>query len=154
MGRRLYRSRTDRVIFGVAGGLGRHFDIDPVIFRVAFVAFLFVSGVGLIAYLILAIATPVEEFNPSGPTQGGTGEGQQASGPATASGPGGSPPDYTARRGHGRNVLGLLLIGVGVFFLAMHLGWLEWWGWGWGSLWPLVLIGLGLFIILNRARRS
>ncbi len=154
MGKRLYRSRTDRVIFGVAGGLGRHFDVDPVIFRVAFVAGIFVSGVGLLAYLILAIATPAEEFSPSGPAQEGTGGGQQTTGAAMAGGAGGYPADYRAQRSHGRNAVGLVLIGVGVFFLALHLGWLTWWGWGWGSLWPLVLIGLGLFIIVSRARRS
>ncbi len=53
MRRRLYRSRTDRVIFGVAGGLGRHFDVDPVLIRVGFVAFAFASGVGILAYIIL-----------------------------------------------------------------------------------------------------
>src|SRR5215207_6539618 len=39
--RRLYRSRSDRVIWGVCGGLARYFNIDPVIVRVAAVALVF-----------------------------------------------------------------------------------------------------------------
>ena len=47
---RLRRSTTDRKIAGVAGGLARHLDIDPVILRVAFVVLVFFGGAGLILY--------------------------------------------------------------------------------------------------------
>lgn len=58
--RPLLRSRDDRVLAGVAGGLGRWFDIDPVIFRVTFVVLSFFGGVGLIAYLIGYLIIPDE----------------------------------------------------------------------------------------------
>lgn len=44
------RSTTDKHIAGVSGGLGRHFDIDPVVFRVAFVVLSFFGGAGLLLY--------------------------------------------------------------------------------------------------------
>ena len=47
---RLRRSATDRKVAGVAGGLGRHLDIDPLILRVAFVVLVFFGGAGLIVY--------------------------------------------------------------------------------------------------------
>lgn len=47
---RLRRSVTDRKVAGVAGGLGRHLDIDPLILRVAFVVLVFFGGAGLIVY--------------------------------------------------------------------------------------------------------
>lgn len=47
---RLRRSRTDRKVAGVAGGLGRHLDVDPLILRVAFVVLVFFGGAGLILY--------------------------------------------------------------------------------------------------------
>ncbi|KQW46078.1 hypothetical protein ASC77_19495 [Nocardioides sp. Root1257] len=47
---RLRRSTTDRKVAGVAGGLGRHLDVDPLILRVAFVVFVFFGGAGLILY--------------------------------------------------------------------------------------------------------
>ena len=56
--RRLLRSSTDRVLAGVAGGLGRHFGVDPVIFRIGFVLSVFFGGVGLLAYLLLAVFVP------------------------------------------------------------------------------------------------
>src|SRR4051812_6174053 len=47
---RLTRSRTDRVAGGVAGGLGRYFGVDPILFRIAFVALTIAGGAGLAAY--------------------------------------------------------------------------------------------------------
>jgi phage shock protein PspC (stress-responsive transcriptional regulator) len=47
---RLRRTTYDRKIAGVAGGLARHFDIDPVIVRVAFVVLAFFGGAGIILY--------------------------------------------------------------------------------------------------------
>jgi phage shock protein PspC (stress-responsive transcriptional regulator) len=47
---RLRRSITDRKVAGVAGGLGRHLDVDPLILRVAFVVLAFFGGAGLIVY--------------------------------------------------------------------------------------------------------
>ncbi len=56
----LYRSRENKVIFGVMGGLGEYFDIDPVIFRVSFTAFAIFTGFfpGVIAYILMAMMMP------------------------------------------------------------------------------------------------
>jgi phage shock protein PspC (stress-responsive transcriptional regulator) len=57
--RTLTRSTTDRHIGGVAGGLGDYFGVDPVLFRVGFVAATLLSGVGALAYLaLLAFVKP------------------------------------------------------------------------------------------------
>ena len=58
--RRLFRSRDDRIVGGVAGGLGRYFNVDPVIFRIAFFALTFVGGVGVLLYLAALLFVPVE----------------------------------------------------------------------------------------------
>jgi phage shock protein PspC (stress-responsive transcriptional regulator) len=55
---RIRRSRSDRKVAGVAGGLGRHLDIDPVILRVAFVVLTFFGGVGLLLYVALWLLLP------------------------------------------------------------------------------------------------
>jgi len=47
MAKKLYRSRTDRKIWGVCGGLAKHFDMDPTIVRVIFVASLLCGTLGL-----------------------------------------------------------------------------------------------------------
>lgn len=56
--KRLYRSQVDRIIFGVCGGLGEYFNLDPVIFRVVFVVLALSAGSGVLIYIILAIITP------------------------------------------------------------------------------------------------
>ena len=58
--RRLMRSSSDRVLVGVAGGLGRYFGVDPLIFRIAFVLSIFFGGLGGLAYLLLAIFVPTD----------------------------------------------------------------------------------------------
>ncbi len=55
---RLRRSVTDRKVAGVAGGLGRHLDVDPLILRVAFVVLVFFGGAGLILYAACWILVP------------------------------------------------------------------------------------------------
>jgi phage shock protein PspC (stress-responsive transcriptional regulator) len=63
--RRLARSTTDKHVWGVAGGLGRYFGIDPVIFRVAFGVATLVSGIGLIAYVALRLVLPTDTGEPA-----------------------------------------------------------------------------------------
>jgi phage shock protein PspC (stress-responsive transcriptional regulator) len=66
--RRLTRSGSDAIIGGVASGLGRYFNVDPILFRIGFVVLSFVGGIGLIAYLALLAFVPSDgEEGPSGP---------------------------------------------------------------------------------------
>jgi phage shock protein PspC (stress-responsive transcriptional regulator) len=65
--RRLTRSGADAVIGGVAGGLGRYFGVDPILFRIGFVVTTFIGGVGLLAYLALLAFVPSDgEQKPGG----------------------------------------------------------------------------------------
>ncbi len=52
MEKRLHRSRTEKIIGGVCGGLGEYFDIDPTIVRLITVLLFFAHGVGAMAYHI------------------------------------------------------------------------------------------------------
>ncbi len=54
----LYRSTTNKRIFGVAGGLGEYFNIDPIIFRIIFFLSILSGGIGVLLYLFLVIALP------------------------------------------------------------------------------------------------
>jgi len=55
--KRLYRSRTNRVIAGVCGGLGEYLNIDPIIIRILAII---IPGIGWGTYLICAILIPSE----------------------------------------------------------------------------------------------
>jgi phage shock protein PspC (stress-responsive transcriptional regulator) len=59
--RKLLRARDDRVVSGVAGGLGKYFRVDPVFFRVGFVALAVVGGLGVFLYLAALLFVPAED---------------------------------------------------------------------------------------------
>jgi phage shock protein C len=56
--RKLTRSRTDKMLGGVCGGLGEYFGIDPVIFRIIFAVAFLVYGTGFGVYVILWLVMP------------------------------------------------------------------------------------------------
>ena len=59
--KKLYRSKTNRKIAGVCGGLGVYFNVDPTIFRVVFLILLLPGGLpGFVPYLILWYVMPKE----------------------------------------------------------------------------------------------
>lgn len=60
-GKRLLRSRNDRIIGGVAGGIAAMFKIDPLLVRIAFVALSVFNGLGLVVYLVLWLLVPNED---------------------------------------------------------------------------------------------
>lgn len=60
MTNKLYRTRTDRKLWGVCGGLAKYFNIDPTIVRIIAVASLFVGSLGFWIYIIMALVVPVE----------------------------------------------------------------------------------------------
>jgi phage shock protein PspC (stress-responsive transcriptional regulator) len=99
--RRLYRSRDDRVIAGVCGGIARYFNIDPVLVRVGAVALAFLGGAGLLAYLAAVLLIPKE-------------------------GEGGRPPE-APNRGLAITGVVLLVVAIGVV-LPFHGGWGASWG--------------------------
>jgi phage shock protein C len=117
---RLTRTRDDRVIAGVAGGLGQYLRIDPVIIRVVFVVLALAGGGGLLAYLIAWIVLPEAETD-------GTSE--------------------TAPSGSATSVVtGLLLVGLGGFLLLERLLPTV----SWRYLGPGLLITLGVILLVRR----
>lgn len=56
--KRLYRSRTDRMLCGVCGGIAEYFNIDPTLVRLGFVLLCCCAGSGILAYFIAAVIIP------------------------------------------------------------------------------------------------
>ena len=140
MTRRLYRSRTDTVIGGVAAGLATYLNADPVLLRVGWVVLALVTnGVGLLAYLVCWVAIPEE---PKAATE-------------PAIGPDGTPlplaetvPDER-RESRAGVVVGGGLVLLGAWFLVReYLPPINW-----SLIWPVVLIGIGALILITSSRR-
>ena len=122
----LRRSPDDKVFGGVCGGLGEYFGVDPVWFRVAFVAMVFAgAGGGLILYLIAMIAIPEREAGES---------------PAPST-------KYSGKQG--TIIVGAVLIAIGaIALLNLAIPWIE------NLFWPGVLIALGAALLWGGGSRD
>ncbi|MEK6951549.1 MAG: PspC domain-containing protein [Nanoarchaeota archaeon] len=59
MKKRLFRSNSNKIIFGVCGGIGEYLDIDPTVIRLLWVLFTALSmGAGILVYIIAALIIP------------------------------------------------------------------------------------------------
>jgi len=58
----LFKSRTNRKIFGVCGGVGEYFNVDPTIVRLLLVVIVLAGGSGILAYIIAAIVMPERPY--------------------------------------------------------------------------------------------
>ncbi len=138
MERRLYRSRSDRLIAGVAGGLGEYLGLDPVIIRILFVILAFAGGPGVLLYIILWLVVPVEPL----------GEWRPAGDESLAKG------SYRRLDSRERTMLvGGALIALGLLFLGRELHLFWWWVNLW-RLWPLVLVAAGVALLIDQTRSA
>ncbi len=64
--KRLYRSKTERILGGVCGGIGVHLDVDPIIIWIVWVVLTCLSlGIGIVAYIVCWIIIPEEQGVPT-----------------------------------------------------------------------------------------
>ena len=125
--KRLQRSRTNRWIAGVSGGLAEYFGLHPAIYRVLFVALAFAGGTGILLYVAAALVMPAEGRDES-------------------------PLAETLRRHRDRPwlVIGLALLALALMFALSGPGF----GFGPGGLVLLVLLAIGVFVWSRAARRD
>jgi phage shock protein C len=146
MNRRLYRSHTESVLGGVAGGVAEYLDVDPAIVRVLWALLaLITGGIFFILYIVMWIVVP---YGPD------TGEAP-AGDPATVDGS--ASPTWNAqpyRRPRNRSaggswVFGLILVVVGLYLLGKeYLPDLDL-----DRLWPLGLVLVGVALLFGALRR-
>jgi phage shock protein PspC (stress-responsive transcriptional regulator) len=133
MNKRLYKSRDNKVIDGVCGGLGEYFGIDPIIIRLLWVVAIFVGGTGVLAYIIAMIIIPEAPRNGE-PIE----EGEEGTAYSDAHAP--------ASQRDSSKLLGLGMIALGFFFFARRFfPWFDM-----DLLWPFALVAVGAVLILKR----
>ena len=144
MEKRLYRSRTNRIIWGVCGGLAEYFNLDPAIIRVIFVILTFMGGLGVIAYIVLAIVTPMEGAPSKAPRDVVKENVQEMADTATqlsrdvqSSQPRKDGAPSAAETHRASYWLGAVIIIIGLFFLLRNVLPFPWLNWG--VIWPAVI---------------
>ena len=124
--RRLYRSTSQRIVGGVAGGLGEYFGIDPVWMRIGFVVLTIGGGSGILLYLLLWLIVPQQPSDYQVPARAGT------SLPSSA-------------------ILGVVLIALGgiafVNAIAPSIGLSRYF-------WPALLVAAGLALVVGGLSRD
>lgn len=146
MKEKLYRSQKEKIIGGVAGGLAEYFEVDPVLIRISFVAATFISGIGIIAYILLWIIVPQ---NPvvlfTTPNAAGAPE---TSGDQTFTA--GGTPQQIVRPNRGTSIIGVTLIVLGGLLLADNIFPFF----NFDHFWPLLLIVLGAGLLLKSSNKN
>lgn len=144
--KRIYRSRTDKVISGVCGGLGKYFGIDPTIVRIVWAVFFFAMGTGILAYIIAMIIIPVEPLE----------------GEPEVTKPDGTVDLYKSEQASVNVnsktlllVIGSIILLVGILFLIGNIFGAVGWVFSIGSkiFWPLVIIGAGVAVLIGYFRK-
>ncbi len=132
------RSKGNRVLGGVAAGLAEYLSIDILVVRILFIASTFLSGIGLLLYLILWIVVPEDKTIDFTST-----ENINSSGDSTN-----FDINFTMLQKKGNNnhvVLGIILILFGLFFLGIEVfSFLNF-----GDLLPILLVGFGIYLLWN-----
>ncbi|MEX0710159.1 MAG: PspC domain-containing protein [Chloroflexota bacterium] len=150
MNRRLYRSRSEQVMSGVAGGVAEYLDVNPSVVRIVWVLLAIVTGgIFLALYVVMWIVVPVAPYGPA--TEGAEGAGGEPGATAAAAPSWESQAAHRARRRSdgGSWAFGLILIGLGGYFLARE--YLP--GFDLDRLWPLGLVVLGVLLVIVAFRR-
>jgi phage shock protein C len=167
MNRRLYRSRTDTILGGVAAGLAHYLNTDPALVRIAWAILVpLTGGAAFLAYIVGWIVIPEEPVGAplaAAATLPGDEPGVEAAAGAGAeggAGAGGSEPGTTAawtppepvRRSSPGNAgvwVGVGLVLLGVWFLVReYLPDVNW-----NFIWPLFIVGIGVLVLVTATRR-
>ena len=125
----LTRSTRDKVLCGVAGGLGNYFSIDPVIFRIGFVALTFAGGSGIALYFLAWLVLP-DDAGGAAPVQG-----------------------LSKGATHPAQVPAILIIGGIVVLVLLNDDGHDHALFD-GAFWPLVLVGIGLYLWVRKPTLS
>ena len=125
--KRIYKLKEGRIIDGVCGGLAEYVGVEALWVRVAWAVLALAGGIGVVAYVLAMYFFPRAE------------PGEEAARERTA-------------RSAGTLVVGLILVAVGAMIVLRAFGVLHYGFWGawhvaWVVLWPLSLIGGGLFLL-------
>lgn len=148
--KKLHRSRTDKVIAGVAGGLGEYFGIDPVLFRVLFVFLILWGGAGILFYLILMFIIPREDGQSAKDAvleaaANLKDKAQETAGEIKHEAEAMKQESWWVNR---RHVLGVVIIIAGLIFLLNQLFPIKFLKFNF--IWPVVIMFIGLFVILRK----
>lgn len=142
----LYRSESNKIIAGVAGGLGEYFNIDPTIIRILFILMTIFGGSGLIIYIVLWLIIPTRSAISKNSQEAIRLNIEEMKSATKAFAHNIRSPG--SARENSKFWWALIIITVGFLFLLNNFGLLE--PLELDKLWPLALVIFGLALILRK----
>ncbi|MFW6306775.1 MAG: PspC domain-containing protein [Bacillota bacterium] len=162
---KIYRSRKDRMIGGVCGGIANYFGVDSTLVRLAAVLLFFAEGIGLFVYIAAWIIIPEEPYSDSKTSyqddaidvDGYSSDVDEDTEYKSADyeskniddedtyGGNGSTIDKSEVGDKGQKTIGIILIALGSLFLINN--WMPYFRWQ--RFWPLILVGFGVVLLLK-----
>lgn len=137
MEKKFYRyENSKKVLGGVAQGLGVYFNIDPLLVRILFIVGAF-GGVGILAYIVLWAVVPARYSENTADNIS-----HDINGDATEF--------EEIQQKISNNPMPYILIGIGTLFLLKE--WIP--HFNLGKFWPIILIGIGVYQIMNPKKRN
>lgn len=127
--KKLFRSRKDRMLVGVCGGVAEYLNVEPILIRLAWVIMTLFAGIGILVYIAGAIIIPEnpdQEF---------------------------SEKELAKNKNDKALLWGSILILVGIGLLLKQLGffyYISLWHVPWQMIWAIFLIVIGIFLLYNR----
>ena len=140
--RKIYRSRRDRIVFGVCGGIAEYYNIESLWVRVVFIFLGITGAIGFVLYLSLSVLMPLNPERSTGDDKkDDVGEFKdRVKGLARELR---DDPKVERRR----NLLGLVIVAIGIIAFFNELFPNFWIGWK--VLWPIIIIFIGFTFISN-----
>lgn len=138
--KRLYRSKSERMLGGVCGGVAKYLNVDPVVIRIVWALAFLAGGTGFVAYIVGWFIIPEDPNEEEAPKKKET-------------------------KTDSSMIWGLALIAIGGLLLVNHLDWFSffpYWSWNpWGfhnfdagMILPILLIGVGAFYIFSLSKKD
>ncbi len=138
--KRLYRSGKDHILGGVCAGLAEYLNIDAVLVRVLWLVSVMFNGIGLLAYLLCLFFIPMNPEHAA------------------------LPESERKKSGQTGLFVGIAFVVFGFMFLFFniaghHFFWFDWcwfgfWPFRWNYIWPLFIIGFGVWYIIYSLRKD
>lgn len=148
-GKTLNRSKTDRFVAGVCGGLGKYFEIDSLIFRLIFILLTIFAGSGVIIYIIFWILMP--EDGEKRPNDIGESIKEGASRMADEIKEKTKGVDKNDRDKKSKLIGGLIILTIGLIFLFENI--MPQYGINFSKLWPLIVVVIGISVIIDSSKK-
>ncbi|MFH1849160.1 MAG: PspC domain-containing protein [archaeon] len=142
--KKLYRSRENKVLAGVCGGIGEYFSIDPVWIRLAFVLFAMAHGIGVLIYIVGWIIIPENPDHKTGKKTTAENTVDRIRSELKS-----CKTSKVKCQGNGTVAFGVFLLFIGSVLLLKNI--FSWFSFSY--IWPLSLIALAIYLITKSASK-